>query len=127
VAASRCTTGTPICPAPRADRPMNYSRRRLEFLRATSWLDRAPDYPVGGIGSSGALQSSTFSLFLSLFSFALFWTDFIRSLALRQIGLAHKIIDLSVQSLPFHLVHLDLHYVLFGAQFASYTFAYTTC
>jgi hypothetical protein len=34
---------------------------------------------------------------------------------------------LSVQSLPFHLVHLDLHFVLFGVQFASYTFAYTTC
>jgi hypothetical protein len=30
---------------------------------------------------------------------------------------------ISVQSLPFHMVHLVLHLVLFGVQFASYTFA----
>jgi hypothetical protein len=34
---------------------------------------------------------------------------------------------ISVQSLPFHLVHLDLHYVFFRAHFASYTYAHTSC
>jgi hypothetical protein len=72
VAASRCAAGTPNCPTPRADCPMNYSRHSLKNLRAASWPDRAPDYPVGGIGPSGALQSSTFPLFHSLISFALF-------------------------------------------------------
>jgi hypothetical protein len=68
VAASRCTAGTPDC-------PVNYSRRRLKNLRATSWPDRAPDCPVGSKGPSSALQSSTSSLFLSLFSFAIFWAS----------------------------------------------------
>jgi hypothetical protein len=38
-----------------------------------------------GTGSSGALQSSTLFLFLSLFSFGPFGLDFIKYLALRQI------------------------------------------
>jgi hypothetical protein len=46
VAASRWLAGTPDCLALRTDGPMNYSRRRLEFPRAGSWLDRAPDCPV---------------------------------------------------------------------------------
>jgi hypothetical protein len=69
---------------------MNYSRRRLEFPRAPNWLDRAPDCPVGGTGPFGATQSSTFSLFLHLFSFAPFRLDFTKYLALSQTLLAHK-------------------------------------
>jgi hypothetical protein len=84
MAASRCTTGTPNCPVSRADRPVNYSRRRLEFLRAPSWSDRALDCPVGGTRPSGALQSSMLSLFLPSFSFAPFGLDLTESLALRQ-------------------------------------------
>jgi hypothetical protein len=64
----------------RADGPVNYSRRRLEFPRAASWPDRAPDRLVRGIGPSGALQSST--LFLYLFSFVPFGLDFIKLKAL---------------------------------------------
>jgi hypothetical protein len=53
VVASHCAAGTPDCPASRADRLANYSRRRLEFLRTSNWLDRAPDYPVHTL--SGAM------------------------------------------------------------------------
>jgi hypothetical protein len=67
-------------------------RHRLEFLRAASWLDRAPYCLVGGTGSSGATQSSTFSLSLPLSSFAPFGLDFVESMALRQTLLAHKTI-----------------------------------
>jgi hypothetical protein len=74
MAASRCAAGTTDCPVPRMDRPVHYNRRRLKTPRAASWTDSAPDYPVGGTKPSGALQCSTFHLFLSLISFALFWT-----------------------------------------------------
>jgi hypothetical protein len=74
VAVSRCTTGTPDCPAPREDRLMNYSQCRLEFSRAGCWPDRAPNCPVVDTEPSGALQSNTFPMFLSLISFSLFWT-----------------------------------------------------
>jgi hypothetical protein len=89
MAASCCTAGTPDCPGPRADRPVNYSRRMLKFLRAPSWPDRAPDYPVH-TRPSGATQFNTFSLILPLFSFSPFGLDFTKSLALRQTLLAHK-------------------------------------
>jgi hypothetical protein len=56
---------------------MNYSRRGQEFPRAGHWSDRAPNCPVGGTEPSGALLSSTLSLFLPLFSFAPFGLDFI--------------------------------------------------
>jgi hypothetical protein len=93
MAASRCVAGTPDCPAPRTDRLVNYSQHRLKILRAESWLDHAPDCLVGGTAPSSALQSSTLSLNLSLFSFAPFGLEFIKSLALRQTWLAHKPID----------------------------------
>jgi hypothetical protein len=69
VTAGRCIAGTPDCPATHADRPVNYSRRRLKNPRAASWPDRAPDCPMNGTGPSGAVQSSTFSLFLFLVYF----------------------------------------------------------
>jgi hypothetical protein len=93
VAASRYTTGTPDCSTPRVDRQVNYSRRGLESSRAPSWPDRAPNCPVGGTGPSSATQSSTFSLFLPLFSFAPFGLDFTKSLVLRQTLLAYKILN----------------------------------
>jgi hypothetical protein len=40
---------------------VNYSRRKLEFLRAGGWPNRAPDCPVGGIGLFGATQFNTLS------------------------------------------------------------------
>jgi hypothetical protein len=46
VAANHCAGGTPDCPAPRVDRPVNYSRHRIETSRAANWPDRAPDYLV---------------------------------------------------------------------------------
>jgi hypothetical protein len=49
VAASYWLAGTSDRPALRADRPMNYSRRRLKFPRATNLADRATDCPVRGI------------------------------------------------------------------------------
>jgi hypothetical protein len=55
VAACRCTIGTPDCPAPHTDSPVNYSRRMLEFPRASSWPYRVSDNPVGGTRPSGAL------------------------------------------------------------------------
>jgi hypothetical protein len=84
MAASRCVAGTPDYPAPCVDRLVNYSRRRLKFPRAESCPDRAPDCLVGGTAPSDALQSSALSLNLSLFSFAPFGLDFIKSLELRQ-------------------------------------------
>jgi hypothetical protein len=70
--------GTSDCLALRTDGQVNYSRHRLKFSRAGRWADCASDYPVGGSGPSGAAQSSTLFLFLSLFSFAPFWLDFIK-------------------------------------------------
>jgi hypothetical protein len=86
VEGSCCTTGTPDCPAPRADCPVNFSRHGLKTLRAESWAGPCTR-------PSGAAQSSTISLFLPLFSFASFGLDFTKSLALRQTLLAHKTID----------------------------------
>jgi hypothetical protein len=57
VATSRWLAGTP-------DGPMNYSLRRLKFLRAGCSTDRASDCSVGGTGPSGATQSSLVSSFL---------------------------------------------------------------
>jgi hypothetical protein len=74
MAASRCAADTLDCPAPRMYSPVHYNRRGLKNPRAANWTDRAPDCPVGGTEPSGALQCSTFHLFLSLISFALFWT-----------------------------------------------------
>jgi hypothetical protein len=93
VAGSRCTNGTPDYPAPRADCPVNYSRRSQENPRAESLADRAPDCPVGGTGPSSAAQSSTFSTFLPLSSFDSFGLHLVESLALRQVCLAHKTTD----------------------------------
>jgi hypothetical protein len=70
VAASHWRLAHWTAPAPHTNSPVNYSRHRLEFLRACIWPDRASDYPVTGAGPSSALQSSTLFLFLSLFSFA---------------------------------------------------------
>jgi hypothetical protein len=99
VAASHCAAGTPDCSTPRADRPVNYSRRNLEFSRAASWPDRAPDCPVHTRLTGGwhrtvrccAVQH-TFSFFFLVF-FCTFWLDFMKSLALRQIWLVYKTID----------------------------------
>jgi hypothetical protein len=52
VAASRCTAGTPDCPAPHADRLVNCIRHRLKTPRVASWPNRAPDCPMP-IGLSG--------------------------------------------------------------------------
>ena len=46
VATSRWLAGTPDCSALRADGPVNYSRCRLKFPRASNMADRAPDCPV---------------------------------------------------------------------------------
>jgi hypothetical protein len=64
--ASRCAAGTLGYLVPRADRPVNYSRHRLEFLRAGRWLDRAPDCPVPSVQ-----QPLSFSFFVF---FCSFWT-----------------------------------------------------
>jgi hypothetical protein len=48
---------------------------------------------VGGTRPSGAAQSSTFSLFLSLSSFDFFGLHLAESLALKLVCLAHKTID----------------------------------
>jgi hypothetical protein len=78
VAASCCAAGTPDCPAPHAVCLVNFSRHRLKNPRAAIWSDLAPDCQMhtrlSGAGPSSALQSSTFPLFLSLISFAFFWT-----------------------------------------------------
>jgi hypothetical protein len=89
VAGSHCTGGTPDCLAPHADCPVNYSQRSQENPRAESWVDRAPDYPVGGTGLSCATQSCTFSTFLPLSSFDSFGHHLAESLALRNVCLAH--------------------------------------
>jgi hypothetical protein len=60
VAASRCVAGTPDCPVPRADCPVNISERRVKNPRAESWAGPCTVW-------SGATQSNTFSLFLPLF------------------------------------------------------------
>jgi hypothetical protein len=46
VAGSRCTAGTPDCPAPRANCPTNYSRRSSENPRTESLANRAPNCPM---------------------------------------------------------------------------------
>jgi hypothetical protein len=43
VATSHWLASTPDCSALSAEGPVNYSRRRLEFSRAGSWPNRAPD------------------------------------------------------------------------------------
>jgi hypothetical protein len=88
----RSMADTPDCQAPRADCPVNYSRRSQENPRAESLADRAPECPVH-TGPSGAAQSSTFSSFLSLSSFYSFGLHLVESLALRQVCLSHKTID----------------------------------
>jgi hypothetical protein len=60
VAASRCVAGTPNCPVPRTDCPVNISECRLKNPRAESWAGPCTVW-------SGAAQSNTFSLFLPLF------------------------------------------------------------
>ena len=74
--------GTPDCPPPRTDCPVNYSRHSQENPRVESWADRASECPVGGTGPSGAAQSSTFSMFLPLSSFDSFGLHLAESLAL---------------------------------------------
>jgi hypothetical protein len=74
VSTSRCATGTPDCPAPRADRPVNYSRRRLKNLRAVS-----SDKPCTGLsdGWHRTVRCSAVQhlLFVSSFVFLLFLLD----------------------------------------------------
>jgi hypothetical protein len=72
VATSRWLAGTPDCPSLHTDGPVNYSRRRLKFLRADYSADRATDCPMGGTGPSGSTQTSRLSLFSILISFAHF-------------------------------------------------------
>jgi hypothetical protein len=46
-----------------SDGPVNYSRQRLKLPRVGCSADRALDCPVGGIGPSGATQTSPLSPF----------------------------------------------------------------
>jgi hypothetical protein len=57
--------GTPDGPVLCADSPMNYSRCRLKFPRASCSVDRAPDCPMSGTEPSGAVQTSPSSPFQS--------------------------------------------------------------
>jgi hypothetical protein len=70
VSSSRWATGTPDCSVLHADRPVNYSRRSLLFLRASRSTGPWLDFPLGGTGPSGAMQDNPIARFSFQLSFA---------------------------------------------------------